>query len=206
MVCRLKSTAEPRWHPFRRKTPKYFARLDGLNPSHVHMIYDSGLRNYLVIASSVTTISAIGCLTLFAVSVQRNDAVATPLELLGPFQLFESQYEPYAYVAFLVFLMASCAYIITHTPVRIYYCPAQRKFKLIFQRFIPWLRTTVDCPPGALTPLPGNRGSVVMQVMGNVAYRNGGRRLVLMEHRFKMYLYYNVLMGFDDAEIIDDQT
>lgn len=198
----VKSASQQNWRsilkPFPKKSRFAFAKRDGVDISRDHLCYDSGLRNYMLFASTITLFGGAGVISLIICTVQgKTSQMAT-------FEVFESPYEVYVYLLVLLLFMGICAYAISHTPVRIYYTPAQRKYKMIFQRMIPGFLRSTECTPASLEVLPGNRSSLSMQFFGHVAYRDDGKRLVLMEGNFFKPIYYNVLMGYDDASVLDD--
>ncbi|CAN7991881.1 unnamed protein product, partial [Ixodes hexagonus] len=209
-VCRHKSTRSWLRSPFQTKSPEALARKDGLNSAHDHLIYNSGLQSYLLLASCSSSGIALAGIAL-ATTLWWKSAQPEQQTKLSPVQpstieVFESPFQLGVGCCLVTVFMLFGVYIVSHFPVRIYYSPSRQVFHMVFQRAVPGLRKVRTCRPGGLAPLVGRRDSVSMQMLGNVVERDSNKRLMVLEHRFKTMAYYNVLMGFDSVEVLSEET
>lgn len=206
-VCRQANTRS--WVPFQMKSPEAFARKDGLNPTQDHLIYNSGIENYLLLtscSSSGIALAGIALATTLWNSTQPKQNTELSLVQQSVVEVFESPFQLGVGCSVITAFMLFGVYIVSHFPVRIYYTPSQRVFRMVFHRAVPGLRKVRTCSPGGLVPLTGRRDSVSMQMLGNVAERDTNKRLMVLEHRFKTMAYYNVLMGFDNVDVLSKGT
>lgn len=204
-VCRqVKSYSK--FNLFGKKSPETLAHSDGLDPSKEQLVYNSGLDNYLLLASCTSTGLGVGSIAAAAALWKQGSRGVQQTETEFLIGSFENFFQVMTGCSFLAFFALSSMYIVTHVPVRIYYRQSEQLFQLVFHQVIPGLQKIKTFSPGAFIPLPGRRDSVAMQLLGNVAVRGTRKRFMVLEHRFKTLAYYNVLMGYDSADILQEEN
>ncbi|XP_077502391.1 uncharacterized protein LOC144113278 isoform X2 [Amblyomma americanum] len=195
-----KREASTRWNLFRRRTPEAYARYDGLNPTLDQLVYTSGVHNYMLLASITATSIAAGGVCYVGATYFN----LWPEPSNGQQPIWSpSSAQKGAFVSVISMYMLACLYLIRHMPVRIYYNKSKQMFCFVFQSTVPGLRRKETFKPGALEVVPETKYITIRDFFGNVRVRNGWRRFVVVEERFRFVAFYNVMVGFDDIDVLE---
>lgn len=199
---RGESTWRENTKPFLKKTREQYARYDGLNPTQDQLVYTSGLHNYMHLASITGTgvVAAVVCYAggyYFRLwpevsnTVDRlSNEIPNGQKVIG--------------VSVLATYMLASFYLLRSAPVRIYYNKSQQMFNLVFQAALPGLRRKQSFKPGALEPVYVYKKSTLAQFLGTLRVKNGWQRFVVFEERFHRTVFYNVLVGYDSVDVLED--
>uniref|UniRef100_A0A1E1XBG0 Putative conserved plasma membrane protein n=1 Tax=Amblyomma aureolatum TaxID=187763 RepID=A0A1E1XBG0_9ACAR len=195
-----KREASTWWSLFRKRTPEAYARYDGLNPTRDQLVYTSGLHNYMLLAS----ITATGIATSCACYVGATYFNLWPEHANGQTPIWSpSVAQGGAFVFVSGMYLLACLYLLRHMPLRIYYNKPKQSFCFVFQSIMPGLRRIESFKPGALETVPKTKYNSIRDFLGNLRVRNGRKRFVVVEERFHVVAFYNVLVGFDDVEVLE---
>lgn len=188
--------------PFLKKTREEYARYDGLNPTQDQLVYTSGLHNYMHLAS-ITGPGVMAAVVCYAGSVYFH-LWPEASSLVDRIRNEVPNVQKVIGASVLATYMLASFYLLRSTPVRIYYNKSQRMFNLVFQTELPGLRRKQSFKPGALDPVYVNTKSALVQFLGTLRVKNGWQRFVVFEERFHKTVFYNVLVGYDSVDVLED--
>uniref|UniRef100_A0A131Z3R5 Membrane protein n=1 Tax=Rhipicephalus appendiculatus TaxID=34631 RepID=A0A131Z3R5_RHIAP len=188
--------------PFRKKTREEYARSDGLNPAQDLLVYTSGVHNYMLLASIAGT-GAVAGVVCYAVYFYFNPwpEASTPN---GRFVGKVTFTQKMTIASVLAMYTLGSFYFLRALPIRIYYNKSQQMFNLVFQGALPGLRRKQSFKPGALEPLYVDTDSIITPFLGTLRVKNGWQRLIVFEARFHRTAFYNVLVGYDSVDVLED--
>lgn len=188
--------------PFRKKTREEYARSDGLNPAEDLLVYTCGVHNYMLLASISGTgvLAGLVCYAGYFYFNPWPDA-STPKERFVGEVTFAQKI---TFASVLATYTLGSFYFIRALPLRIYYNKSQQMFNLVFQAALPGLRRKQSFKPGALEPLYVDTRSTITQFLGTLRVKNGWQRLIVFEERFHRTAFYNVLVGYDSVDVLED--
>uniref|UniRef100_L7M0Q2 Uncharacterized protein n=1 Tax=Rhipicephalus pulchellus TaxID=72859 RepID=L7M0Q2_RHIPC len=188
--------------PFRKKTREEYARSDGLNPAQDLLVYTCGVHNYLLLAS-ITGTGALAGVVYYAGYFYFNPRPEVST-LKGRFAGEVTLTQKIIMLSVLSTYTLGSFYFLRALPIRIYYNKSQQMFNLVFQSALPGLRRKQSFKPGALEPLHVDANSIITQFLGTLRVKNGWQRLVVFEERFHRTAFYNVLVGYDSVDVLED--
>lgn len=187
--------------PFRKKTREEYARSDGLNPAQDLLVYTSGVHNYMLLASITGTgilAGVVCCVVYFSFNPWPKTGTFKGRSIKVTFA------QKMTFVCVLATHMLGSFYYLRAVPIRIYYNKSQQMFNLVFQGVFPGLRRKLSFRPGALEPLYADTNPIIMKYLGTLRVKNRWQRFVVFEERFHRTVFYNVLVGYDSVDVLED--
>lgn len=187
--------------PFRKKTREEYARSDGLNPTQDLLVYTSGAHNYMLLSSVSVTGIVAGVVWYAGYSrfYERPENSNRNESFIGGISYAQKMIG----ASVIAMYALGSLYFLRSAPLRIYYNKSQQKFHLVFQGLLPGLRRKQSFKPGALEPLCFNTDSI-MKIFGTLRVKNGWQRLSVSEERFHRTAFYNVLVGYDSVDVLEE--